>query len=281
MRIGLTVNRDKPAARRFVSELVRWLRTEGHEPVLATSTARDFRLKAECCPARDLVRRVDLVVALGGDGTLLRAARLIGRREVPIMGVNLGGLGFLTEFSTGEARRGIRAFARGRHREEPRMVLACSYGRRRGFVLNDCAVNMGRTSRVIKVVARTAEDFITRFVGDGVVVSTPTGSTAYSLAAGGPVVYPTMDAILLTPLSPHALATRPIILPADVVLELELAPESEPATLNLDGQQVWRLTPGRPVRVTRADFHVRLVTPRSKTYFSILRDKMKWSGGRI
>jgi NAD+ kinase len=114
-----------------------------------------------------------------------------------------------------------------------------------------------------------------------VVVSTPTGSTAYSLAAGGPVVYPTMDAILLTPLSPHALATRPIILPADVVLELELAPESEPATLNLDGQQVWRLAPGRPVQITRADFHVRLVTPRRKTYFSILRDKMKWSGGRI
>ena len=161
------------------------------------------------------------------------------------------------------------------------MVLEVRAGRRRGFCLNDCAVNMGASGRVIRVNARTGASFINRYVGDGVVVATPTGSTAYSLAAGGPVVHPALDAILLTPLCPHALAARPLILAPDTELSLELAPGSGPALVNLDGQQRWRLRPGGTVTVTRADHTLRLVTPRAKTYYRILRDKLKWSGGRV
>jgi NAD+ kinase len=196
------------------------------------------------------------------------------------MGVNLGGLGFLTEFSTEEAQPGIEDFCRGTHTEERRMVLACRYGHKSGFALNDIAVNMGPANRAIELVAGSGGVLVTRFVGDGVVVATPTGSTAYSLAAGGPVVYPTMQAILLTPLSPHALASRPMILPPDAKVELELSRRSESAILNLDGQERWMIRPGRPIRISRAGFTIRLVTPKGKTYFQILRDKLKWTGSQ-
>jgi NAD+ kinase len=263
-----------------VPGLVRRLKAEGHTPILTTGTARFLGVKSESRPSAELVKDVDLVVAFGGDGTLLRAARLVRDRDVPIMGVNLGGLGFLTEFSADEAQAGIAAFCHGNHAEERRMVLACRYGTRSGFALNDIAVNMGPSTRVIELVARSGGVLVTSFVGDGVVVATPTGSTAYSLAAGGPVVYPTMDAILLTPLSPHALGSRPLILPGDAEVELELSRRSETAVLNLDGQERWIVKPGRPVRVSRAGFTIRLVTPKDKTYFQILRDKLKWTGSQ-
>ena len=271
MKVGLVVNHRKPEAARFVPGFARWLKSKGHGSFLA----------GEGAPVRLPAKQLDLVVALGGDGTLLRAARLVGNRRIPIMGVNLGGLGFLTAFSTGEARTGILAFAASKHNEEERMVLACRHGRNTGHALNDCAVNMASSGRVIEVICRSSGTFVNRFVGDGIVVATPTGSTAYSLAAGGPVVYPTMQAILLTPLAPHALAARPVILPADAEVELELGPGSGPAVLNLDGQRQWRITAGRPISITRAGFSIRLVTPRKRTYYSILRDKLKWSGSQV
>lgn len=270
-RIVFMVNRSKPLATKLVPELVRWLRLAGHEPVLYGGTAKNGKI----------VDGADLVVACGGDGTLLRAARLVGGRDVAIMGVNLGALGFLTEFSTREAQTGIEEFCRGEHVEERRMVLACSYGRRTGFALNDIAVNMGSANRAIELVASSGGVLVTQFVGDGVVVATPTGSTAYSLAAGGPVVYPTIEAILLTPLSPHALASRPMVLPADARLEFALSKRSESAVLNLDGQERWNIKPGRPLRIRRAGFTIRLVVPKGKTYFQILRDKLKWTGSHL
>ena len=279
-RIAFMVNRGKPLATKLVPELVRWLRAAGHVPLLSTGTAKLLRVTAECSPAAKLAERADLVVACGGDGTMLRAARLVGSRDVPIMGVNLGGLGFLTEFSVEEAQAGIEDFCRGTHAEERRMVLVCSYGRKSGFALNDIAVNMGTANRAIELVASSGGVLVTRFNGDGVVVATPTGSTAYSLAAGGPVVFPTMHAILLTPLSPHALASRPMILPGDAKVELELSKRSESAVLNLDGQERWTILPGKTIRISRAGFTIRLVTPKDKTYFQILRDKLKWTGSQ-
>ena len=279
-RIAFMVNRGKPLATKLVPELVHWLRAAGHVPLLSTGTAKLLSVKAECSPAARLAVKADLVVACGGDGTMLRAARLVGSRDVPVMGVNLGGLGFLTEFSADEAQAGIEDFCRGTHTEERRMVLACRYGRKSGFALNDIAVNMGPANRAIELVAVSGGVLVTRYIGDGVVVATPTGSTAYSLAAGGPVVYPTMQAILLTPLSPHALASRPMILPPDAKVELELSRRSESAILNLDGQERWIIRPGRPLHISRAGFTIRIVTPKGKTYFQILRDKLKWTGSQ-
>jgi NAD+ kinase len=277
-RVAFMVNRDKPLAAKLLPELEHWLRAAGHEPLLVNH--RMTRQSAIENRQSKMVEKADLVVACGGDGTLLRAARLVGSRDVPIMGVNLGALGFLTEFSAEEALSGIEDFCQGTHAEERRMVLACTYGRKSGFALNDIAVNMGPAGRAIELVAGCGGALVTRYVGDGVVVATPTGSTAYSLAAGGPVVFPTMQAILLTPLSPHALASRPMILPPDAKITLELSRRSETAPLSLDGQERWTVRPGRPISISRAGFTIRLVTPKGKTYFQILRDKLKWTGSQ-
>lgn len=287
MKIALVVNWNKKVARRFVPPFYRWLKKKGHQPGFVDEPPKDII----DYPARLTHLQANLVVALGGDGTLLRAARLVGKSEKPLMGVNLGGLGFLTEFSIQEARAGIESFVRGEHCEEKRMVLSCwqspqpkAHSRKPtaviGYALNDCALNMGPSHRVVEVVVWCGKRFVNKFVGDGVVVATPTGSTAYSLAAGGPVVYPTMSAIILTPLAPHALAARPVVLPGEETVSLELTNKSQSAILNLDGQRRWRVTPGTRIDISRAEFWARLVVPKGKSYFEILREKLKWSGGQ-
>lgn len=278
IKVGLVVNWSKPMAQRFVPELVRWIEKNGFEVIFTEKSRRG-------AISRRAVKEADLVVALGGDGTLLRAVQIVGELTTPIMGVNLGGLGFLTEFSAREARRGITDFARGGSREEKRLVLECRLtdgaGRIKiGYAFNDCAVNMGPSGRVVEVALSWNEKFLNKFVGDGVVVATPTGSTAYSLAAGGPVVYPTMTAFVITPLCPHALAARPIVMPGDGVLELKLTGKSQTAVVTIDGQRRWQFHREERITVARANFSVRLVVPREKSYFEILRNKLKWSGSQ-
>ncbi|MGQ9677964.1 MAG: NAD(+)/NADH kinase [bacterium] len=279
IKVGLVVNWTKPIARHFVPELIRWMEKTGFE-VIFTEKSRKGAISWRA------VKEADLVVALGGDGTLLRAVQIVGEAETPIMGVNLGGLGFLTEFSVREARRGITDFARGKFCEEKRMVVECRLtdqaGRikKMGYALNDCAVNMGPSGRVVEVALSWNEKFLNKFVGDGVVVATPTGSTAYSLAAGGPVLYPTMTAFVITPLCPHALAARPIVMPGDGTVELKLTGKSQVAVVTIDGQRRWQLNLEERMIVGRASFSVRLVVPRKKSCFEILRNKLKWSGSQ-
>lgn len=283
IKVGLVVNWSKPLAHRFVPGLIRWLKEKGFDCLFAEKPDRSTE---KICPVfREGIMDADLVVALGGDGTLLKAVQMVGQKETPIMGVNLGGLGFLTEFSTDEARQGISDFARGKFGEEKRMVLACQviYGSgqtKTGYAFNDCAVNMGPSGRVVEVVLNWQGQFLNKFVGDGVVIATPTGSTAYSLAAGGPVIFPTMTAVVITPLCPHALTARPIVLPGDGMIQLELTGKSEEAVVTLDGQRRWRFQQGDRLTITRANFAVRLVVPKKKSYFEILRNKLKWSGSQ-
>lgn len=282
IKVGLVVNWGKPLARRFVPGFAEWLVKSGFAPVFLEEPP--FRVNSGGVMVRG-ASEVALVVALGGDGTLLKAVQLVGRNERPIMGVNLGGLGFLTEFSVSEARAGIRAFARKECCEERRIVLECELiskaGRiKRGYALNDCAVNMGPSGRVVELALTWEGEFLNKFVGDGIVIATPTGSTAYSLAAGGPVVYPTMAAMVITPLCPHALAARPVVLPGEGMVELEIAGKSRAAIVTLDGQRRWRFFTGAKLRVGQADFCVRLILPKKKSYFEILRNKLKWSGSQ-
>ncbi len=227
-----------------------------------------------------VIRESDLIVALGGDGTLLRAARLVGEAEKPIMGINLGSLGFLTEFSVTEAKKSLLDFINGNYCQEQRMVLQLTLREKQGFAFNDCAINMGSAGRMIGISVYYGGNFVNKFVGDGIVVATPTGSTAYSLAAGGPVVYPTMSAFILTPLCPHTLAARPIILPAEHCIQLQLAGKSQKAIVSLDGQIRWLMDPEQQVTIRRPPFSVRLVIPREKSYFEILREKLKWAGSQ-
>lgn len=278
LRIGLVVNTRRTQAK-IVPNLVRYLRRRGHTVVAERSVCSALGLDCLASANGRFVARSDLVIALGGDGTLLRAARLVGRKGVPILGVNLGDLGFLTEFTCEQATAAVDGFLRGEHREEPRMALEVMLGKSRFYALNDVAINMGRSCRTIEVILSVDDAYVTRFKADGVVIATPTGSTAYSLAAGGPIVFPTLEAILITPLCPHALSARPLVAAPDERIAIELSPKNDPeALLVVDGRCCGRMTAGSKVFIRQADFNVRLIAPRNRSYYEILRNKMKWGG---
>ncbi|MDH5683221.1 MAG: NAD(+)/NADH kinase [candidate division WOR-3 bacterium] len=278
MKIGIIANLKKKSAAKTITELLNHLKRKGLEPLLESGVADNLKIGHEGIAGSDLAKSAQLVIALGGDGTLLRAARLIGDKGIPIMGVNLGGLGFLTEFSCEELEEALDDFLCAKHREEQRMVLLVKLRKERFFALNDCSINMGPSCRVIETIIYTDSSYVTRFIADGVVIATPTGSTAYSLAAGGPIVFPTMEAILITPLCPHALAARPLVMPADETMTVELDKQSEPAILIVDGQERREFLPGEKVIFTKAAHKIRLVAPKNKSYYEILRSKMKWGG---
>ncbi|MBS3999300.1 MAG: NAD(+)/NADH kinase [Desulfobulbaceae bacterium] len=277
MKIGLIVNLQKPLAKKVVLELISYCKQQGITPMLEESAAACLKQIKYASKQKDLVSVAQLLIALGGDGTLLKTARLVGSKEKPVMGINLGGLGFLTMFSAEQARSAVADFLNKNYREEERMVLEIAYKKEKFSALNDCAINMGSDCRVVDLILSSNNNFICKLVADGVVVATPTGSTAYSLAAGGPIVFPTMEAILITPLSPHVLSGRPLIVPSSESISLQLAECSEPAVLTIDGQEQRRLKPGDKISITKADYSMRLIAPKGKSYYEILRTKMKWS----
>jgi len=278
MKIGIIANLKKESALKTLDQILNYLAVKEIELLLEIDTANCLKCRHQGVTSDELINSAQLIIALGGDGTLLRAARMVGTKELPILGINLGGLGFLTVFSSDEFKPALDNFLAGKHREELRMVLAVEFGLEKFFALNDCSINMGLSCRVIEAIISTDSSYVTRIVADGVVIATPTGSTAYSLAAGGPIVFPTMEAILVTPLSPHALAARPLVLPATETLNLELDRNSEPAILIVDGQERREFKPGMKVSFQKAAHKVRLVAPENKSYYEILRSKMKWSG---
>ena len=278
MEIGIIANLKKQTAPETINKLLAYLEQKEIEPLLENETANCLKCRHKGVTQADMVKSAQLIIVLGGDGTLLRAARMVGPKETPIMGINLGGLGFLTEFSIEELKPALDDFLAGKHREESRMVLSVQFGGEDFFALNDCSINMGPSCRVIETIIYCDSNYVTRFVADGMVIATPTGSTAYSLAAGGPIIFPTMGAILITPLCPHALAARPLVLPADETITVELERNSEPAILIVDGQERRECRPGEKITCRKAPHKVRLVVPKNKTYYEILRSKMKWSG---
>ncbi len=278
MKIGLIVNHQKPLAKKVVKEIINFACKNGIEVMLEEESAQKLNITRYATKIEDLTKTANLVIALGGDGTLLRTARLIQAKGIPIMGINLGGLGFMTTFSAEESKQALIDFLNKNYREEMRMVLEVTYRQKeKFFALNDCAINMAEHCRIIEIMLNSNKQHICKLVADGVVVSTPTGSTAYSLAAGGPIVFPTMEAIIITPLSPHVLSARPLIIPSDEIITLQLTKTSENAIVTIDGQEQRPLNPNDKVTITKADFSIRLITPSNKSYYEILRTKMKWT----
>lgn len=224
---------------------------------------------------------LSLAVVLGGDGTILGTARRLGDLQVPILGVNLGGLGFLAETTRAEAPAVLEGLDRGDYLLDERMMLDCRvlrHGRTIGSytVLNDAVINKGALARIIGIEARLGDNHLTRYRGDGVIVSTPTGSTAYAMAAGGPIVYPMMDALVLVPICAHILANRAIVIPPEETVVLELESGGEDITLTLDGQEGLPLELGDQVEVTRSERRTLLIHAGSYNYYQVLRRKLKW-----
>lgn len=229
----------------------------------------------------DLPQETELVIVLGGDGTLLSVARLIETRKTPVIGVNLGGMGFLTEITIDNCYSELEKILAGEYETEERMRLKVLIRREnreifRHRVLNDAVINKGALARIIDLVTTIDGHFLTHYRGDGLIFSTPTGSTAYNLAAGGPIVFPTAQAIIITPICSFTLTNRPIIFPSHVVIRIELGEPMKDVTLTCDGQVGCLLAPSDQIVITAAANPLRLIKTPAVDHFEILRNKLKW-----
>jgi NAD+ kinase len=280
-RVGIVAKVDRPEAREVVARLVEWLAEHGRQVLLEKETAGLLSNPRTAVRKADLAGQVDLLVVLGGDGTLLSMARLVGDLGVPILGVNLGGLGLLTATTQEELFPALDALFRGEMIVEDRMLLAAAVLRQgerlSGYVaVNDVVITKSAMSRIINLAVSVEGQYATGYRADGLIISTPTGSTAYSLSAGGPIVYPTMDAVVLTPICSHTLTNRPIVLPANLRVEVTLLTGHQDVMLTLDGQVGVGLREQDVVEVRQAAPRMRLVRFPQRHFFSVLRTKLKW-----
>jgi NAD+ kinase len=280
-------SRFEPAARE-ANKLKEWLEARGISVFceeMETPGLKDRSNSAEL--HGDVSEDLEWIVVLGGDGTLLGAARQVGRYGVPILGVNLGGLGFMTEIPLKNLYSTVEMMLQGELACDSRLMLEAVVMRGgeevfRSVVLNDVVLNKSAIARILDLDVHIDDQFLTTFRADGLIVSTPTGSTAYNLSAGGPILYPTLSNIVLTPICPFTLTNRPIILPDTATVKIDLANEIyEEVTLTMDGQVGFDFLMGDRVLIFKSDKRIRLIRSPYKTYFEILRTKLMWGGGTV
>jgi NAD+ kinase len=280
-RVGIVAKPDAPRAPEVVTRLVDWLTERGIDVTLEKETAGIVpAVRATAANKAELPGLSDLLIVLGGDGTLLSMARAVGDLGVPILGVNLGGLGFLTATTLDEMLPSLEAAVEGRMVVEDRLMLVARVFRNGTAVcehmaLNDMVITKSAMSRIISLAVSVEGEYATAYRADGLIISTPTGSTAYSLSAGGPILFPTADAIVLTPICSHTLTNRPIVIPASHRIEVTVQSDQE-IMLTVDGQVGVGLRERDIVQIVKAAAHIRLVRFPQKDFFSVLRTKLKW-----
>jgi len=285
-RIGIVVKPHQPDALKTICELVTWLDERGIELVGGPEIERE-RIEHEtgCAitevPRDEIAATADLMLVLGGDGTMIATARLVGDREVPVLGVNYGGLGYLAEFRIEELYHALESILSGNFRLDKRVMLDVELQRgdvsvTRNRVLNDVVINKSALARIIEIETYLNRYFVNSFRADGLIISTPTGSTAYNLSAGGPVIFPSMNAVVITPICPFTLSNRPIVVPDDATIELLLKTDQEEVTLTLDGQVGFELHVEDRVVIRKSSVTFNLVQPSNRNYFDVLRDKLRW-----
>ena len=255
-RVGFILKPDKSEAGPLLEELVRWLIEHGHVPVVTTEDQL-APAGAEVVPEEDLGATVDLAVVLGGDGTMLRAARIVADHGRPVLGINFGQLGFLTGYPASEARAALEAALVGKLPREQRMRLAVKFIRAGSepvvrHALNDAVLHQGAMARLVGIDAFVDEQFVASYRADGLIVATPTGSTAYNMAAGGPIVVPGQAAMTMTPICAHALTNRPLVIQANATIRLQLGADVRGVILTVDAQWAHSFLPGDVVEMTAA-----------------------------
>jgi NAD+ kinase len=261
--------------------LITWLEERGVSVFCDGETAECISSDCNVKTREEIPALSDLLIVLGGDGTLLAAARLLGERQVPILPVNLGGLGFLTSVTLDDLYPVLEQAIKGQARYSERVLLESRVMRKgKPFhcarALNDAVLNKAALARIIDLELRVNGEFVTNYKADGLIVATPTGSTAYSLSAGGPIMYPIVSAFVITPICPHTLTNRPLVIPDSAKIEVGFAAGEAPIYLTLDGQVGVELQANDVVALNAAAERLLLVRPQKKTYFSVLRDKLKW-----
>ena len=279
-RVGLVAKSASREALRTANELAEWLERRDLEVRLDETTLRAFPERQG--PAFDPEEEVDLVLVLGGDGTLLSVARSV-RHGTPILGVNLGSLGFLTEVGRNELYPTLVRVLAGNYSLEKRSLLRVELQRGGGQtavwdVFNDAVIAKSALARIIRLTLTVDGNLVGNFRADGLIVSTPTGSTAYNLSAGGPIVAPDLPVAVITPICPHTLSLRPLVVPDDRVIEVVLETQREEVYLTLDGQEGTSLGYQNRVRIQRSEASVHLVRTAERTFFESLRGKLRWGG---
>ncbi len=285
-RVGIVLKPHQPDALKTMCELATWLAERGITVVGGPEIERE-RIKQQTGCAVEQVETdklgasVDLILVLGGDGTMIATARLLGDSEVPVLGVNYGGLGYLAEFRIEELYTALESILSGNYRLDKRVMLDVELMRSdesltSNRVLNDVVINKSALARIIEIEAYFNRQFVNSFRADGLIVSTPTGSTAYNLSAGGPVIYPSMNAVVITPICPFTLSNRPLVVPDDAVIELCLKTDQEDVALTLDGQVGFPLKVEDRVVIRKSQTTFSLVQPMNRNYFDVLRDKLRW-----
>jgi NAD+ kinase len=278
-RVGFILKPDKSQAGVLLEQLVPWLIEQGHTPVV---TAEDQISPAGCevVPEDELGAAIDVAVVLGGDGTMLRAARLVADHGRPVLGINLGQLGFLVGFAPSHARQAIAESLAGTLPRTRRMRLAVTF-QRAGvppivrYALNDAVLHQGAMARLVAIDAFVDGELVTSYRADGLIVATPTGSTAYNMAAGGPLVLPGHAAMLLTPICAHALTNRPLVIPANNTIRLQLASDVRGVLITVDAQWGHTFQQGDFVDIAAASTPLVMFTPR-QSFFDVMREKLHW-----
>ena len=278
-RVGFILKPDKTEAGVLLEELVPWLRAQGHVPVV-TAEDQISPVGCEVVPEEELGAAIDLAVVLGGDGTMLRAARLVADHGRPVLGINLGQLGFLVGFAPKNAQQALAEAMSGALTQTRRMRLAVTF-RRHGadpvirYALNDAVLHQGAMARLVEVEAFVDDEFVASYRADGLLVATPTGSTAYNMAAGGPIVLPGQAAMTLTPICAHALTHRPLVISASNTIRLQLGADVRGVLITVDAQWGHSFLPGDIVEITAAAAPLVMFASR-QSFFDVMRDKLHW-----
>ncbi len=281
--IGILTKPKFPEVKPTLQGVATWLR-ERTITVLLDTTSAALLGEPGGIQKTQLASQADVLLVLGGDGTILTAARLAAERSIPILGVNMGGLGFLTEVRLDNLYPSLdRVFANDFALDE-RLMLQTHVHRHgdtvaRGIVLNDIVISKGTLARMIELKIATQDQFVTNLRADGLIVGTPTGSTAYSLSAGGPIINPAVQALILTPISPHTLTHRPLIVPGNVEIEITLTSKDDGAMATLDGQVSIAMTQGDTAVIQVSDRRTKLIRFPESHYYEVLREKLKWGDG--
>jgi NAD+ kinase len=281
--VGILTKPQFPEDKSTLHDVVTWLRARSIDVMLDTTSASLLGEQGGFQKTQ-LAGTADVLLVLGGDGTMLNAARLAGERGIPILGVNMGGLGFLTEVRLENLYPSLeRVFANDFVLDE-RLMLQTHVHRHgetvaRGVVLNDVVISKGTLARMIELKIAIQGRFVTNLRGDGLIVSSPTGSTAYSLSAGGPIIDPAVQSLILTPICPHTLTHRPLIVPGNAEIDVTLTSKDDGAMATLDGQVGVAITQGDKVVIQTSEHRTRLIRFPESNYYDVLREKLKWGDG--
>jgi NAD+ kinase len=273
-KIGIVLKPDHPRGKELLENLVGWLRQKNKDVAIIDPP----RQKRTHPPL------LDLIIVLGGDGTLLSVARLVEGLDIPILGVNLGSLGFLTEITLDELYPNLEKIFKDEFLEDPRLTLKSHVQRgetrfSQPAVLNDVIIHKGALSKLIMLEITIGGQFVTSLRADGLIIASPTGSTAYSLSSGGPIVHPSVDAMVLTPISPHMLTNRPIVVPSTAAVDVVLKTEEAGPMAMLDGQEIFLLAANDVVHVQASEKKLILIRSPHRNYYQVLRQKLKWGEG--